>query len=228
MGKALDLTGQRYGRLMAVASTDSRQARNFIWRFRCDCGNEVDRPSGEVRRGGVASCGCLRTEMKADQMRSSSADYNKARSTHGMAATPTFVSWDSMKQRCLNGNRKSYADYGGRGIVICPRWLESFDNFVADMGERPSGTTLERDKVNGNYEPGNCRWATPKEQGNNRRNNRMVTHDGIALTVKQWAERVGICSKALTYRLNNGWSVAEALTRTVNHGNGWARGERKF
>jgi len=131
-----------------------------------------------------------------------------------------------MKQRCLNSNHKSYSDYGGRGIKICERWLESFENFLADMGVRPAGKTLERDEVNGNYEPGNCKWATYVEQGNNRRSNVVVEFEGREQTVAEWAREIGVSRSALGFRLRNGWNIKEALTMKINHGNGWARGVR--
>lgn len=160
-------------------------------------------------------------------MRQNAARYNIERATHGMTKTPTWVSWDSMKQRCLNENHKSHKDYGGREITICERWLDSFENFFADMGERPKGTTLDRKDTNGNYEPGNCRWASSKVQGNNKRSSRNITFMGLTRTLKQWADASGISNKALAYRLANGWDMKEALMTKTNHGNGWARGVRK-
>lgn len=225
--RALDLTGQKFGRLTAICNTGRRQLRNFIWKFRCDCGVEIERPYGEVRRGNVQSCGCLQREGAAQRLKAVTHLGTASVTTHGMTGTPTFISWDSMKQRCLNHRHKSFPQYGGRGIKVCDRWLESFENFMADMGERPDGMTLERDDVDGDYEPSNCHWATAKEQGNNRRNNRMLSHAGETMTVKEWADRIGISDKALLYRINNGWSTEEALTRELDHGNGWVRGVRK-
>ena len=115
MGKALDITGERYGRLVAVCNTGRRQLRNFIWKFQCDCGKEVECASGEVRRGKTLSCGCLRSEISATKIKTIQGLGAIATTTHGLTKTPTWVSWDSMKQRCLNANHKSYADYGERG-----------------------------------------------------------------------------------------------------------------
>lgn len=146
-----------------------------------------------------------------------------ATTTHGMTGTPTFISWDSMKQRCLNPKHKSYSDYGGRGVKVCKRWLESFENFLADMGEHPDGMTLERDEVDGDYEPSNCRWATSKEQGNNRRNSRHITMGGKTMTIAQWAEELGMSRQALRHRINSNWTEEDILTMGTNHGNGWKR-----
>jgi hypothetical protein len=143
-----------------------------------------------------------------------------------MTKTPTWISWDSMIQRCTNPRHKSFADYGGRGIVICDDWWD-FGRFLADMGERPKGTTLDRyPDLNGNYEPDNCRWATGKQQGNNRRSNVVLEFDGKKQTVAEWALELGIGPKTIGYRLRNGWTLEEALTMKVGHGNGWARGSR--
>jgi hypothetical protein len=116
-----------------------------------------------------------------------------------------------MLARCLNQNEPGYDNYGGRGIKVCNRWLE-FANFFADMGERPSRMSLDRINVNGNYEPGNCRWATDREQSNNTRSNVYLDHDGRRMTVSQWAAEVGLNANAIYARLKRGWSAEESLT----------------
>lgn len=131
---------------------------------------------------------------------------------HGMTKTPEYYSWASMKSRCLNPKNDRYAEYGGRGITICKRWIDSFENFYADMGPRPDKTTLERRDTDGNYEPENCCWATQKEQQSNRRNNNLLTHDGVTLTITEWSRRLGFKERAIAWRLRNGWSVDRALT----------------
>lgn len=136
---------------------------------------------------------------------------NRARATHGMTGTPTFVAWSSMLARCTNRKAKDYPRYGGRGITICERW-RSFENFLADMGERPEGMTLDRERQDGNYEPGNCRWATPTQQARNRCTNVLVTHAGITATIAEWAERTGLERKTLQWRIRAGWNTARALS----------------
>lgn len=125
--------------------------------------------------------------------------------THGMTHSTTFKSWDTMIQRCTNKNAKGYEGWGGSGIIICERWLTSFESFLADMGERPPGTTLDRyPNKRGNYEPENCRWATPKEQQRNKTNNRFITYNGETKLLIVWAEEINIPYDLLLKRVNAG------------------------
>lgn len=125
----------------------------------------------------------------------------------------TFQCWSDMKQRCLNEKTAQYKNYGARGIAVCERWLESFDNFVADMGGKPVGMSLDRIDVNGNYEPSNCRWATRSEQQSNRRNNRLITHNGQTLTARQWAKQLGISEATISFRVLRNYPVEMVLSK---------------
>ena len=158
------LIGFRFGRLTVIERAPNRRPNQVRWICRCDCGTLTDVAGSNLKNNTVLSCKCLQREVRIR-----SGHSNK---THGMTGTREFHSWQSMKQRCLDKNYDHYADYGGRGIKICKRWLKSFQNFYADMGPRPKGHSLDRyPNPDGNYEPKNCRWATPFQQRWNRRKN---------------------------------------------------------
>jgi hypothetical protein len=131
--------------------------------------------------------------------------------THGGARTRLYSIWAGMKARCYNKNTKAYPNYGGRGINICERWLR-FECFRADMGDPPSGASIERIDNDKGYEPGNCCWATRAEQSRNRRNVRMITANGKTMTATEWAEESGIPFKTIFARLSKGWSESDAVT----------------
>ena len=152
----VDITNQRFGRLLCLRPGTSHRSGRF-WICICDCGTECEIRGGSLRSGLTRSCGCLRSDKETHQK-------------HGQATQPTgaYRSWISMRSRCRNPKCNRFQYYGGRGITICDRW-DKFENFLADMGDRPVGRTLDRINVNGNYEPSNCRWATPAEQLMNRR-----------------------------------------------------------
>ncbi len=132
--------------------------------------------------------------------------------THGQRKTPAYKAWAAAKDRCFNAANKDYSSYGGRGITMDPEWRKDFAVFIAAMGPRPDGGTLERVRNEGNYEPGNCVWASHKRQCNNRRTNVFMVFEGRRDTISGWAESVGISRKTITTRLNrDGWSVRESL-----------------
>lgn len=136
--------------------------------YRCACGTVKELATNNVTSGATRSCGCLAREDRLAKMAANREAFAKGNTRHGMYGTGTHRSWSSMVQRCTNPNRHNYAYYGGRGIGIDPRWM-SFDNFLADMGPRPDGMTLERMDNDKDYGPANCAWATMKQQSNNRR-----------------------------------------------------------
>lgn len=127
----------------------------------------------------------------------------------------TYLSWQEMKRRCRNPKAPWFELYGGRGISVCERW-DKFENFLADMGERPDGRTLERIESNGNYEPGNCRWATPGEQNRNTSRNIWVDVDGERLCVRDWATRLGLSWASVRGRLRRGWDPVRAVTEPAH------------
>lgn len=130
---------------------------------------------------------------------------------HGMYGTPTYNSWAAMRQRCEYPGAIEYKRYGARGIRVCERW-KTFANFLEDMGVRPAGATLDRIDSNGNYEPGNCRWASKKVQANNCSANTVVEYDGKKLTIAQWADRSGLPASVISKRLRRGWSAKDSLS----------------
>ena len=188
--------GTRYEHLEVKAEVEDN-VRNKRHRRQvlcaCDCGREKVIFVDNLNSGYTTSCGCVRRQRIA-----------LALYKHGSCEDTEYWTWCSMKNRCFNPNEWHYHRYGGRGITICERWM-TFANFLEDMGRRPTPThTLERRDNNGNYEPSNCRWATPMEQANNRSTSRWVTVDGQTLTVAQWARKLGKPQQWLRGQLKRG------------------------
>jgi hypothetical protein len=203
-------SGERFGRWVLVRESEYLWGRR-AWTCRCDCGNEAVVAQGAIRAGRSRSCGCLHREELSARL-----------TTHGGTNTPEHRAWKDMKGRCLNPDHEEYRNYGARGISVCSEWLDSFPNFLRDMGHRPSPKhSVDRYPNNdGNYEPRNCRWGTDKEQQNNTRRNRLLTVKGKTQTLQQWAEEFGISNMTLSSRLRLGWSVENAVTLPIinNHG----------
>ena len=197
--------GQKFGQL-TVKEFSHVKKRRACWVCLCECGKTSIVSSNHLRSGQSKSCGCSRSK-------------HDHRSNGKM--TPEYCCWHHMKQRCSNKNNKRYKDYGGRGISVCKRWRNSFPNFLADVGPRPSPEhSLDRIDNMGNYEFANFRWATRKQQSRNKRSNRMLKHRGEKRSMAEWAEKSGISPQTLSTRINKlGWSIEKAIT-TPLRGNG--------
>ena len=203
----LDLTGLEYGRLSVVEVSHRDERGAVYWLCRCSCGTEKRVRANVLTSGRARSCGCLHREIVTH---------------HGMTKTRTFKSWESMWQRCGNPKAKSYEHYGGRGIRVCERW-QSFQSFHEDMGERPEGMSLDRLNVDGDYEPGNCRWADKYQQQRNRVGTRTLALGDEVLTYPEWSERTGLPTNVIRWRVSRGWSVLETLSTPLTPGRGKPR-----
>lgn len=206
-----DLTGQQFNQLtvMVFAGRKPRIGGAF-WRCQCTCGNQVIVRTGDLKKG-QQSCGCLGSRNKI-------GDNNR---THGMSGSPIYAVWSSMLHRCELPSDTNYPKYGAKGIKVCERW-QKFENFLADMGPRPSSEySIDRKESTGDYTPDNCRWATVSEQNRNKRSARMLTLNGETRNMIDWANRLGISAGTIWNRLKLGWSEHDALTRPIHHRTDW-------
>lgn len=176
----------------------------------CDCGKVVFRTGKCLRRGTAQSCGCYQMEQTSNANRTHG--HTSDRLNGRRWACPEYKIWIALRRRCNNPKDFFYVDYGGRGIIVCESWNNSFEAFYKDMGPRPSPEhSIDRIDVNGNYEPGNCRWATRIQQCNNRRTSRFLTHNGLTMTVANWARHLGLKEHTIHNRLRGGWSLDRCL-----------------
>jgi hypothetical protein len=205
MGKFIDITGVRFGRLVVTGIYCG--GKTSKWNCRCDCGKTTIVSSQNLRRGRIKSCGCYNSELTI------------ARNTkHGQSNTRVYKIWKGMKKRCYNQNSEKYPAYGGRGITICPEWHDfvTFRNWALSNGYGDN-LSIDRIDVNINYEPSNCRWSTAKEQANNKTDNHILQFRGVRKTVAEWADVVGIDKRLLYDRISRyGWSAERALTESRN------------
>ena len=191
--------GQVFGRLTVVSQAPSRGKYHY-YLCRCECGVEKEVYKSSLTRGMTSSCGCIFREVQSARL-----------TTHGMSGTKTHKTWKSMLERCTNPNSESYKNYGGRGISVAPEW-SSFEQFLADMGERPEGTSLERKDNSKGYCKDNCQWATPKQQARNRRSNINITWKGETKTLTEWCEILNKPYMTIRTRIVKGWSIDRAFT----------------
>lgn len=204
--KSIDLKNKKFGKLTAISIDHKGNGSRVYWLCLCECGNKRIVSNDHLRCGDVTDCGCTRKHI---------SHWNK----HLMSNSRLYRIWDLMKGRCYNSNRREYPNYGGRGIVVCDEWLES-KNFIewALNNGYDDGLTLDRINNNGNYCPENCRWVDRKTQQNNRRNNRIITHNGISKTITEWANDNGLPYYVLKKRLDVlGWSFEEAISKPIKN-----------
>lgn len=220
--RAASIGGERFGRLVALRQGGSDGHGNALWVCQCDCGAIASVSRLRLRSGDTRSCGCLRRESISQIGRSHVRHGHTVGRVDGkQTLSSTYKSWLSMKSRCLWPSAKDYHRYGGRGITIASAWADDFAAFLRDMGERRPGTTLERIDNDGNYEPGNCRWATKREQAQNRRpcdiTRLMITLNGVTKSLPEWSAATGIRLATLYQRHQTGWTAERLLTPpTVN------------
>jgi hypothetical protein len=199
------MIGQTFERLTVIAAAPSRRYRDEqrpYWLCLCECGATAEVDQANLRRGKTKSCGCLRGAP-----------------SHRKSNTREYRAWVNMITRCENPNTPGWENYGGRGIAVCARWRNSFEAFFADVGVRPSvNHSLDRINVDGNYEPGNCRWATQSDQMRNTTVNRIVEVEGVEMTLQDAVERTSLKYNTVLYRLKRGWSLEQALTLPQQRG----------
>lgn len=206
---AFALSGRRFGRLVALrrfAADRPGFRRDVFWECRCDCGSRRDVRSFHLTSGAVVSCGCWNKE----QVKRSRSNGGVLRKEHQL----TYSSWRAMIKRCQHHGHVAYMNYGGRGIIVCERWL-NFANFLSDMGSRPPGLLLERVNNDIGYEPGNCVWATSSTQNRNTRRNRLLTINGETFCAAEWSDRSGVSQSTIFSRIKRGWEPARAVWTPV-------------
>lgn len=201
-----DLTGLVYGRLL-VSEFSHASSGKMYWLCVCSCGRSAVVVAGNLRSGHARSCGCLQREARAS--------VGKENRTHGKHRTPEYRTWAAMLHRCTNPNANNYRDYGGRGISVCESW-KRFENFYAYMGPRPSPKhSIDRIDNDGNYEPGNCRWASNRQQNRNTRSNVCLSHQGKTQCIAAWAEELDAPVQTIFSRVKRGWSIGRIVATPI-------------
>lgn len=198
MRKMRNLTGEKFGRLLCMATLDERTRNGHVqWKCKCDCGKETTVTVGNLSTGNTKSCGCIENGKK----------------THGQSSTNLYKVWSSMKHRCSNPNDKSYAIYGGKGISVCDDWLsfQRFNNWAQESGYE-AGLTLERANNNKNYCPENCTWIPKGKQSENTSRCKVITYGGRTMILMHWSKHLNVPYSLLQSRLKRGWSVEKTLT----------------
>lgn len=213
MGIKVNLIGQKFNRLTVIGEAPKRRnSTSMLWRCKCECKNNVNASTKDLKSGHSKSCGCLAHELLIKR--------NISNATHGQTANRNisheYYIWTGIKSRCYNINHNYYKYYGGRGIKMHDDWFNSFECFYKYIGKAPSiKHTIDRINNNGNYEPSNIQWATRKDQANNRRNTRLFNYKGKMRSISQIADIIGIKYTTLKARLNLNWTIEKAASESV-------------
>lgn len=207
----VDLKGKRFTRLKVIEFAYSKKSNRY-WKCKCDCGNEIYTTTACLNRPkNTRSCGCIQKEKAAENGRNSATTHGLSRNSDG-TKTRLFRIWTGMKTRCFNENVVEYPRYGGKGVTICESWMDykNFHAWAMSNGYKKH-LSIEREDVNGDYEPLNCKWATNKEQTRNRTSSRFIEFNGETKTLAEWAEEKSMSINCLFERLKRGWSVKKSL-----------------
>lgn len=209
--KYKDLTEQKFGRLKVVKENGRTKYGNVLWLCKCECGNETSVTTSSLNSGGTKSCGCLWKERVSQSTTKRNTKHGFLK--YGETAPRLYNIWNKMRGRCMNELNKDYEYYGGRGISICDEWQEYINFYYWAMNNGyDDDLTIDRIDNDEDYSPENCRWATRKQQSNNKSDNHLINFDGETKTIAQWARSLGVKSSLIRSRIHRGWSEKEALT----------------
>lgn len=207
MSKRIDLTGEKFGRLTVMKADYTDKNYRLFWRCVCSCGNVHSVRGDQLKSGSSKSCGCLNSELvKIRALKKSAEGRVKDERLYNI--------WQGMRQRCYDENAMEYHRYGARGIAVCNKWLNSYSEFKkwSLRNGYHENLSIDRKDNDGNYEPENCKWSTPKQQANNRRNSIFITYEGETKTLAQWSEKTKIAYSCLYRRYKSDWPVKKMLT----------------
>lgn len=211
--KRLDLLNQRFGRLVVVEKSNSKNGET-MWKCKCDCGKTTIVSTSNLKAGRIKSCGCFKLDKLIELS-----------TTHNQRHTFLYEVWKAIRQRCNNPKHASYHNYGGRGIAVCDEWNKSFQAFydwsyangysTENQKDEKLKLTIDRINNDGNYEPSNCRWVDRKTQSRNMRTTKFITFKGQTKSVSEWCELYGINRNSFDVRIKGGWSIEDALTKPI-------------
>lgn len=209
MGNFQDLTGKVFNNITVLHRTKNNHLNQTQWVCRCICGKVWAVVGNCLKTGNTKSCGCV-------SLMATTKRFTKHGHTSKGTVTPEYRAWRHLFDRCDSPKCREYINYGGRGIGICNRWRDSFDNFLRDMGHKPfPEAAIDRIDNNGDYTPENCRWVTASQNNMNRRNNRILTYNGVSKALTEWARESITTVSTFSSRINRGWSVHDAMTKPL-------------